>query len=217
MKNLLLIPLMLIGACASTHNTTHLAGTATLQDEGEQGGMMAMTPEQMMAMMQFMAPGDVHTDIAKMAGDWTVSAKMWEGPGTEAMMMDYEVSGQMILGGRYLQEDSTGSFMGQEFKGFMLFGYNNGTEEYFSIWLDNFGTGMALSKGKANREGKVEMTGTMEDWMAPAGRPFRSVMESQGKDAHTLHMWGIDENGAEFKTMELAYTRKQREVKTGGR
>ena len=154
-----------------------------------------------------------------MEGDWDVNAKMWAPGSEEAMTMTYTTSAEVILGGRYLVEEATGSFMGQDFEGLLMMGYNNGTQEYFSLWIDNFGTGMSLSKGKADRDGNVHMMGMMEDWIAPAGRPLRSVMEV-GDEDHTLHMWSVLEDGTETKSMELHYTRQMtegEESREGGR
>jgi len=217
MKPLLLLPLALLAACSATPSDAPVdpALQLAVQDEGDGGGMMEMSPEEMAAMVAFMMPSDAHASLATMTGDWDVNAKMWE-PGSEnPMTMTYTTSAEMILGGRYLVEEATGSFMGQDFEGMLLMGYNNGTQEYFSLWIDNFGTGMSLSKGKAERDGTVPMMGTMEDWVAPAGRPLRSVMEV-GDDEHTLHMWSIHEDGTEVKAMELHYTRQMADVEDSG-
>lgn len=221
MQRLLLLPLALFTACAATPSEAPVDSTVQLavQDGGDEAGMMEMTPEEMAAMVAFMMPGDAHASLAMMDGDWDVSAKMWAPGSEEPMTMTYTTSAELILGGRYLVEEATGSFMGQDFEGLLMMGFNNGTQEYFSLWIDNFGTGMSLSKGKADRDGNVNMMGMMEDWIAPAGRPLRSVMEV-GEGEHTLHMWSVLEDGTEAKSMELHYTRQMtegEETREGGR
>ena len=52
-------------------------------------------------------------------------------------------------------------------EGFSIDGYDNVKGEYFSLWLDNMGTGYMLSIGERSEDGKsVTYTGSMPDPMS---------------------------------------------------
>lgn len=210
MKQLILIPLMFLGACAATETATHESSAMqTAVQDG--GGMedMGATAEQMAAMMKFATPGEAHAEIAKMAGSWTSNMQMYPAPGAPAMEMTFDSEMKMILGGRYLCEEVGGDFMGMPFEGFMLLGYNNGTEEYFSVWLDNFGTGLTWATGKQDERGVMHQSGTMQHAEDPAGSAYRSEMVMESDDAFSVTMYGSLPDGSEFKMMDMAYTRKR--------
>jgi len=47
---------------------------------------------------------------------------------------------KLVLDGHYLEQTYTGDMMGAPFTGINIFGYNNHTKMYESIWLDSFST-----------------------------------------------------------------------------
>ena len=80
-------------------------------------------------------------------GDWTFKMKMWMDPSAEPQMYEGTSSAEMILGGRYIRSISKGVMMGMPFEGQMIQGFDNKTKEYTAVWIDNFGTGVTVSKG----------------------------------------------------------------------
>ena len=82
---------------------------------------------------------------------------MWCDPDPNAPPM--ETSGstetEMILGGRFLVDHTTGEFNGQKFEGMGISGYDNIKQKYISVWLDTMGTGMMTAEGQADAKGKV--------------------------------------------------------------
>jgi hypothetical protein len=115
----------------------------------------------------------------------------------------------MILGGRYEEQQYHGSAMGMEFDGLSLTGFDNATREYVGVWIDSMGTGMTVSRGPADAQGVIRMTGEMVD---PRARKFavREVFSEKGRDAFLMEMFikGPDFPD-EFKMMEMTYTRKR--------
>ena len=216
MKKLILIPLLLFGACATTHDTTPaVQGVAALQDEGDMGGMSA---EDMAAMMKFITPSEGHADLAKFAGDWTAKMSVWMAPGMDPMPMSMTSNARMIMGGRYLQEDVVGEFMGEAFEGMNIIGFNNGTEQVFSMWIDNMGTGISNASGFIDAEGVISLVGQMQSAEAPAGSPYRSEMRV-AEDGNSYHvaMFAQSEDGSEYMNMEMHYKRVMAERKDGAK
>src|SRR4051794_13099291 len=75
-------------------------------------------------------PGSAHHALDALAGDWNVEARCFM-PGSEAAGVNRGTSSShWIFGGRFLQEDFKGEFMGKTFKGTGLTGYDNLKQKY---------------------------------------------------------------------------------------
>lgn len=153
-------------------------------------------------MMKLISPGAPHEHLAALAGKWNAALTWYmEGEQTSAGTCEYE----MVLGGRYLVGRFRTTYMGQPFEGLSVDGYDNGAQEFFSLWFDTMGTGYFLSKGKAPADGKTfTLNGTMV--MGPMEIPTRSESVMVDKDTMKFTMWHVM-GGQEAKAMEAVYTR----------
>jgi len=107
-------------------------------------------------------PGKAHAYLAEKTGDWDIVATMWMAPGAEPMVNTSTSHGEMILGGRFLQEHVTGETMGMPFEGLGLTGFDNTTHEVTSIWIDSMGTVMVVMTGLYEKFGEpMELFGDM--------------------------------------------------------
>ena len=212
MKPTLLFALF-CGACSATGDTAsttpvevRVIEAALLQDDS---GTQTLTPEQAAAYANFVEPGDQHRELAALAGHWEAKMLIWMEPGTVPLEERFSSHIQMILGGRYMVEDVVGSVMGQEFEGHMSMAYNNATKEYFSTWYDTLGTGWSVSTGTRTSDGALHMTGLVQDFMSPNGRPYRSVMHpAEDHNSFRVEVFSGQPDGSEFKNMELLYQRQ---------
>jgi hypothetical protein len=170
---------------------------------GEESGM------DMEALMAAATPGEHHQHLAGWAGDFTYQAKAWMEPGAEPQEWSGERTAKMIMGGRYLQEEVTGSFMGMPFEGMAIYAYDNMAGEYIAMWIDNIGTTVTEARGSCSANGWVfegtHMVPGMEGESA-----FKEVIRRVDDDNFVFE-WheafpGTDEM---VKTMEIAYTRKK--------
>ena len=115
-----------------------------------------------------------------------------------------------IMGGRFVQQMTTGTAMGQPFEGMGFFGYDNMKGEYTNLWLDNMSTGIMKSSSKYDagtksfsEEGSFPcpMTGETD-------RKFRGSMKVIDNDHLLYEMYSNDPaSGKEFKSMEISYAR----------
>ena len=100
------------------------------------------------AWMSFMQPGEMHEMLARQAGEWNIEAKMWMDPSAPPEITRGKAVSEMILGGRYLKTTQTGTSMGMLMEGMGIDAYDNVKKKFISIWIDNFGTGIAYAEGE---------------------------------------------------------------------
>ena len=175
----------------------------SLAQDGEQ------MDAEMQAWMEYMTPGEMHKMLQKSDGTWHTKITMWMAPGTEAMMSEGTTMNEMILGGRYQKSTHKGEMMDMPFEGMNLLAFDNATEQFYSVWIDNMGTGMMLAKGKFDEASKkVDMKGTFVDPMDGKEKPFRQTFEIVDETNHLFDMFMNDESGNEFKCMHIEYTRQ---------
>jgi Protein of unknown function (DUF1579) len=161
------------------------------------------------AMMKAMSPGEQHKLLARQAGDWTYTNKMWMAPGQPPMESSGTMHGETILDGRYLTTVWKGDMMGMPFEGHATEGYDNLAKKYVSSWVDNMGTGIMYSTGTCDIDGKkCESKGSMMDPMTGKESYMRSVVNWTGNDNFVMQMYGPDPSGKEFQWMEMTVKRK---------
>src|SRR5262245_26127159 len=82
-------------------------------------------PKEMEKMMAFMTPGEHHKVLDFKVGKWTCKASMFMAPGMPPMESELKSETKWIMGGRYLHDSVSGSFMGMPFEGMGVSGYDN--------------------------------------------------------------------------------------------
>ncbi|GJM44463.1 MAG: hypothetical protein DHS20C21_13050 [Gemmatimonadota bacterium] len=164
----------------------------------------AFSEEDMAKWMKTMSPGKAHKALEFFAGDWTFVNKSFMS-GTET---DEEgtTHAAMMMGGRYLHSSHKSQSMGMPFEGAGITGYDNMAGEYFNLWLDNFGTGVIVSRGSADEKGNITTKGTMPDPMSGDMIGFRMVTMVTGPNSYTFEMY-MDSPEGEQRVMEIKYAR----------
>lgn len=179
-----------------------ITGTFGSVASAQEGQMDQKAMEEMM--IKLGTPGTAHALLAKTAGRWkTDMIAYMEGP--EPVVSTGTFTSEAALGGRYMVGHYTGEAMGQPFEGMSLDGFDNNTQQFFSLWLDNFSTGYYLAHGTLGADGKtLTYTGTMS--FGPMEVPSRSETVFVNDDKTTFTMWHTM-GGQEMKAMEMTYTR----------
>ena len=126
-----------------------------------------MSPEAMAQAMELAQPGPEHELLAKHAGEWTVEASLAMAPGTEPFTEKGTARMHPILGGRFLQIDVQGAFMGMPFESMTLMGFDRRYGDWTLIGFDTYGTYYVTAKGKRGEDGVVRMDGRDEDLTGP--------------------------------------------------
>src|SRR5437763_17161704 len=92
--------------------------SAFAADEPKQAPKMPPEQQAMMdAWMKFMTPSEGHKMLDGMTGTWETKVTSWMVPGQPPMVSGGVSETTWIMGGRYIQEKATGSFMGQPING----------------------------------------------------------------------------------------------------
>lgn len=160
--------------------------------------------------MKYATPGESHKFLAQREGEWEFSGKMWMKPGAPATDSKGTAKGKVILGGRYLKFFHKSMIMGMPFEGIGIEGYDNHLEKFFSIWIDNMGTGILKSTGNLDKTGKILTdVGEMDDIMTGGKVKMRTIITIISKDEFSMIIYNTGSDGKEFKSLELVYTRKK--------
>ena len=102
--------------------------------------------------------------------------------GADPMPMQATARTEVLLGGRYIVEEFKSDFMGMPFEGRLIQGYDNLTQQYWSLWTDSMSTGYWISHGTETSPGKVEFEGTVIDIVvsaSPSNEQPSAVMPSR--------------------------------------
>ena len=185
LMNFLMMMVMLI-LCISpfAFGDHHEKGEATDHDA-------PMSEEAMMAAMAAAAtPGEPHTQLAAMVGDYLAEMTFFMDPSGEPQRYIMNVSRSMDLGGRVLVEDWEGDMMGMPFSGRSRTGYNNVTGQYWSTWADNWSTGVTLMRGTWDAD-EDAMVLVGETAHPITGMPYtmKSITRDHGTVNSTMEMY----------------------------
>lgn len=154
-----------------------------------------------------MTPGKAHKEFANNVGKWNVTVTMYNTGSPEPMVTEGTAVMEVLLGGRYLQSKFTAVMMGMPFEGMSLDAYDNALDEYSSIWIDNMGTGVFISKGKWNLDTKkLELVGDMVDPVSKTGKKTYTVIDYESKDSMHQKMYTM-EGDKKILMMEMKYSR----------
>jgi hypothetical protein len=200
---------MKIRSFAATLSLLALTAVPAMAQDKPKEGAPAMGGPEMEAMMKAISPGENHKHIARYAGDWTYTGKMWMDPSQPPTESTGTMHGETILGGRYAQTTWKGNFMGMPFEGRGTNGYDNLSKQYVGTWIDNMGTGIMYSTGTCDANGmKCEDKGDMMDPMTGKKSYMRSVVTWTGDKSFKMESFGPGPSGQEVKTMEMVVTKK---------
>lgn len=160
-------------------------------------------------MEQAIASGAAHKALEPFIGEWTAEVKAWMALGQPPSESTGTAKATWILEGRYVQEEFSGDFMGQPFRGISLTGYDNVRGKYRSVWVDNMSTTIVTSEGDLDAAGKV-LTFNGDYACAMTGEKHKqtkliSRIVNQDKHVFEMHDPSL---GGNSKVMEITYTRR---------
>ena len=185
-------------------------GVASVALAADAPAPTAQQKDMMEKMAKAATPGPQHQMLAKMAGDWNATVKYQMDPSQPWQEEHSTSTVTSLMDGRYSQEVTSGSMMGQPFSGMGITGYDNVTGKFISTWIDNMGTGMLSSTGTIDKSGKViNWVGSMSDPVTGKPTKERMVTTFADDDHHTFEMYGTPPGGKkEMKMMVIEYSRK---------
>ncbi len=175
---------------------------------GSHGQSMDAASQAMMESWQaYASPSDDHKVLDPLVGTWSHVVKWWMTPDSQPETSKGTNETKWMLGGRYLLEVVKGTSMGQPFEGMGLTGFDNGSQTYQTIWMDNMGTGMMIGEGTYDPNKKtLTDQGRFTDPMI-GQRSYRGVVTFIDDAHYSYEMYVADKSGNEFRMMEIMFTR----------
>ena len=105
-------------------------------------------------------PGAEQASLAKLAGEYERVVKFVGQTGAAAAPSTGTSKLSVILGGRFLLEESKDMVFGRPVDGMRIYGYNNATGQYEMARMYTMSTGITMMKGTSNDGGKtIDYTG----------------------------------------------------------
>jgi len=165
--------------------------------------------EEMSKWQAYMTPSVVHQELAKSEGLWDTENTMWMKPGEEPVVTKGTMENKMILGGRYQQSKYTSTFNKMPMEGMGTLSYDNHTKEFTSTWIDNFGTGMMILKGKKDTStGILHLRGEVTDIMtSESTMKVRETFTYIDENTQKMEMY-FQYEGKEFLSMRIIFKRR---------
>jgi hypothetical protein len=154
-------------------------------------------------------PGTAHKALEPLVGNWNVEVKCWMAPDAPPTVTKGTSKATWVMGGRFVQEEFKGEFMGKPFTGLSLIGYDNTKQKYNSAWIDDMNTALITTEGEAENGGKViTLEGKMDCPMTgQKDMAMKQVIRVISRDKHIFEMHD-PAKGDKSKSMEITYTRK---------
>lgn len=183
---------------------------ASAQQTQDAAPKMSAEQQAMMAAWQKAAtPGPQHAQLAEhFAGTWDTRQTMWMDPSTPPTTETGKSVDTAVLGGRHVQTEFSGRFMGQPFQGIGFTGYDNVRGKYTSTWSDNMSTGVMVTEGDYDPATKTyTFRGQMADPMNDGAMiAIRETIRIVDADHHVMEMFE-PRDGKEVRTMQIEYAR----------
>ncbi len=156
------------------------------------------------------SPGPMHQLLARLEGDWKYESTLWNTPGASPMVVGGDAEKRMILGGRFLEENHRGTFMGQTAEGRNTTGWDNLAKQFVGTWIDNASTGIITTRGKLDADGQsIVLEAEILNPMTERRDKLQLIYRIQDADHHSFEYWVKGVKGQpDHKHMEIRYTRK---------
>lgn len=168
-----------------------------------------MNHEEMMEIYnKLAAPGEPHKLFASLAGNWITKTKEWVNSQEPAIESTGSADLKLLLGGRFLQQEITGSMHGKPYSGIWTIAYDNLLKQYVSTWIDTMSTQIFMMSGTASEDGRVIIFTGQHAEVGGGYMSHRANWKIIDNNTQEFIMYGVFHGGEEMKMLEVIYTRK---------
>lgn len=167
---------------------------------------IGLTPHEWADLSQ---PGASHELLAPFVGEWDVKLTFWSSPNTKGISSRGRSSIVWILGGRFVQEQFRGKAAGEPFEGLGVMGYDNGSRQFRTLWLDSLNTAMTVATGRYVPDTNTfELSSELYDPLRSGVKVVRSSLRFMSRDSYVFSMQDESPEGKPFTSLEMVYSRK---------
>jgi hypothetical protein len=153
-------------------------------------------------------PGAPQASLAKLAGDYDRIIKFVGPAGAGIAPSSGTAKISIVLGGRFIMEESTDMVMGRKVDGLRLYGYNNITKHYEMARTYTMSTAITMMTGTSSDGGKtIEFDGGSD---SSAGKmPLHAHLRILSDNEFEVTMSTIGDDGKDAPFQETMYSRKK--------
>jgi hypothetical protein len=156
-------------------------------------------------------PGEAHKKLDNLVGSWDIATTIWmDGPDQPPTTGKGTAELKWVLGGRFLQQETKGEYMGMPTAGMGFNGYDNLDKKYTMFWIDNTATAVYTAEGIFDKSGKVlTMYGKMDEVLTGEHDKYAIyVVRFVDKDKWIFEFQDATSQPS-TKVGEMVYTRKK--------
>lgn len=151
----------------------------------------------------------IHEHMGQCAGEYTTVTRFTAKAGDAPMESKGTAKITSILGGRFLQEEDTGTMFNQPFKSLKLSGYNSAAERFEASWVYTGSTSIMTLTGTSSDGGKtINWVGTYEEKKGQKNTLYVDT-KHLNKNQIVMEMYSKNPDGSRGPCLETTYTRKK--------
>ncbi|MFZ0640208.1 MAG: DUF1579 family protein [Candidatus Acidiferrales bacterium] len=189
------------GTALAQHRASNAANNAVrTRAGGQMGGQSAAS-----------GPSDAeHASLAKLAGEYDRVIKFVGQTGANAAPSSGTSKFSVVLGGRFILEESHDTVFGRPVDGLRIYGYNDATKEYEMARMYTMSNGITMLKGASSDGGKTIDFGGEAGTPSGTGKmPLHALFVQTDDDHFSVTMATVGADGKEMPFQETDYTRKK--------
>jgi len=155
------------------------------------------------------SPGAEQAALAKLAGDYDRTIKFLGPAGAGMPSFTGTAKISVVLGGRFLMEESTDTVMGRKVDGLRIYGYNNATKQYEMARMYTMSTAITMMAGTSSDGGKsIDYSGSTDNAGANKS-PLHAKLRLVSDDEFEVTMSTTGDDGKDAPFQSTTYTRKK--------
>lgn len=150
-----------------------------------------------------------HTELMKLAGDYERTVKFFGQTGAMAAPSSGTCRISVVLGGRFLMEESHDVVFGKPVDGLRIYGYNDATKQYEMARMYTMSSAITMMKGTSSDGGKTIDYAGETGAGGMGGAVLHAKLERTSDDEFTVTMSTAGTNGKSVAFQETIYKRKK--------
>lgn len=151
-----------------------------------------------------------HELLISEAGKWRETMTLYGKPNERLAAYDMVSTREMILGNRFQKIERNGSINGLEFAALGYIGYNNASQKYTAVWMDDKGTGTLVLEGVFHEEkNTITFNGEYMDHNTMSIVKITDEYVITDETSRVYRRYSTYQGRQSFMTMEIQMTRLQ--------